>query len=147
MNDMNWAFCIIKPDAMERGFLGPIITRIEQTFLRISALQMRQKNAEWAKQHYDDHVDKDYFDKLVAFMTARSIVGFVVSGPHAINRLRALVGGTQSWNQPAGTIRGDWGAYPAMYNLIHVSDSPECAERELKLFTDITTDEVFSNAS
>lgn len=137
---MEFTFVIIKPDALERGLLGRIISRIEDAYLRISVIQERHKTIEWAAQHYAHLRNELFFSNLVKFMTSRSLVGFVVSGEHAIKRMRTLVGATKSWEAAPGTIRGDWGNSPAMYNLIHVSDSQEAAQRELELFFDVTTD-------
>jgi nucleoside-diphosphate kinase len=131
-------FCIIKPDALERAIVGRIITRIEDTYLRIFAVQMRHKNEEWCRLHYQHVVNEPFFPNLVAFMTARPILGFTVHGPNAIIRMKKLVGATQQ--AAPGTIRGDFGSYPAMFNCIHCSGSQEEAERELKLFMDLETD-------
>jgi nucleoside-diphosphate kinase len=139
---IQWAFCLIKPDAIERGMIGRIFSRIEDAFLQIDMMQMRHKTAAWAEKHYGILNDQPFFPDLVNFMTVRPIIGFVVSGPHAISRLRKLVGDTKSWQAAPGSIRGDWGSFPAMYNLIHVSESQEEAPRELALFVDINTDNV-----
>jgi nucleoside-diphosphate kinase len=122
--------------------MGRIFTRIEDTFLRISGIQERHKNEAWAEEHYKHLSDKPFFQQLVKFMTARSVVGFVVGGPHAVKRMRKLVGNTCSWEAAPGTVRGDWGNFPAMFNLIHVADSKEAAEREVALFFDIRTDQI-----
>ena len=142
-----WAFCLIKPDALERQITGEIITRIEHTYLRIAEMQMRHKTPEWAKEHYDHVSGESFFDKLIEFMTVRSILGFVVSGPHAITRMQNLVGSTQSWKAAPGTIRGDYGGYPAMFNCIHVSETQKDAEREYQLFTNFETDKGIQDAS
>lgn len=139
---VEYTFVIIKPDALERGLMGRIFSRIEDSFLRISGIQERHKTTKWAEAHYEHLKDESFFGQLVQFMTARSVVGFVVGGPHAIVRMRALVGATKSWEAAPGTIRGDWGNYPAMFNLIHVSDSKEAADRELALFYKVETDHV-----
>ena len=103
-------------------------------------MQMRHKTRAWCDVHYSHLREQPFYDKLVEFMTARSILGFGVSGMHAIARMRALIGPTRSWEAPPGTIRGDFGGYPAMYNLIHASDSEINAHNELRWFYDMTTD-------
>lgn len=133
-------FCIIKPDALNRRFMGRIFSRIEDTSLSICRISSRWKSPEWARAHYEHCNGEDFFDNLIDFMTQRSIVGFVVYGKHARGRLRTLVGSTKSWEAAPGTIRGDWGSYPAWKNLIHVSDSHETLMRESELFYDPKTD-------
>jgi len=135
-----WTFCLIKPDALERQIMGEILTRVERTYLRIVEMQMRHKNEEWCKQHYANVSAESFFPKLIEFMTARSILGFVVSGPFAILRMRNLIGATKSWQALPGTIRADYGTYPATFNIIHASESQEAAEREFRLFTNYETD-------
>jgi nucleoside-diphosphate kinase len=137
---LEFTFVLIKPDALERGMMGRIFTRIERTHLRISGIQERFKSKEWVSLHYHHLTDKEFFPKLVEFMTARSVVGFVVGGPYAIKRMCAIVGTTRPHEAAPGTIRGDWGNYPTMFNLIHVSDSQESAQREMELFFDHRTD-------
>lgn len=148
MSEVNqWTFCIIKPDILERQLMGKILTRIENTYLRIVEAQMRHKNEEWAKEHYANVKDEPFFDKLIEFMTARSILGFIVSGPLTIPRMRNLIGPIRSWEAAPGTIRGDYGSYPAMFNCIHVANSQEAAEREYQLFTNYETDKGDQDAS
>lgn len=141
-----WTFCLIKPDALERQIMGEIITRIEKTYLRIVEMQMRHKNEEWAGEHYANVSDQPFFPKLIEFMTARSILGFVVSGPFAILRMRNLIGVTKPWQALPGTIRGDYGGYPVMFNCIHVSETQKDAEREYQLFTNFETDKGIKDA-
>jgi len=133
-------FVLIKPDAMDRRLVGRIIARIEDTNLMIHHYQERHKTNVWARAHYA-HVDGQwFFDQLVEFMTSRSMLGFEVSGPYVIERLRMIAGSTCSWEAGPGTIRGDMGGYPAFHNLIHVSDSFEAYNREWTLFSDPKTD-------
>jgi nucleoside-diphosphate kinase len=120
--------------------MGEVIARIERTFLRLADLQMRHKTLEWCKQHYANVADEPFFSELVNFMTSRPILGFVVSGPLAIYRMRAMVGPTRSWEAAPGTIRGDYGYYPAMLNCIHVADSQLASEREFGYFHNPSTD-------
>lgn len=134
MDNISVAFIIIKPDAIERNLVGRIISRFEDTHLRVMAIQERHKTIEWAQQHYSEHANNEYFEALTKFMVMRPIISFNVAGLHAIRRCRLLVGPTKSWEAPAGTIRGDFGTCPAMYNCVHVSDSEEAAHRERVLF-------------
>ena len=135
-----FSFVIIKPDALERGIAGQIITRIENAYLRIGGMQTRHKSRKWCELHYSHLVSENFFDTLVEFMTARPVIGFAAAGPNAIQRMRNLVGPTNPLEAPAGTIRGDYGHFPPMYNCIHASDSEEAAAREATLFSNITTD-------
>lgn len=140
-----WTFCIVKPDALLRGIAGRIITRIEDTHLRVTGFQTRHKSPDWARNHYLHLQHKPFFPQLVEFMTAHPILGFLVSGPCAIKRMRALAGNTLPHEAAPGTIRGDFGGYPAMYNCIHVSDSLVTAQREHRLFMDVETDQVYKD--
>jgi nucleoside-diphosphate kinase len=135
------AFVIIKPDAIERGLVGRIISQFEDTYYKITAFYSRQKTIAWAAQHYHEHCDKDYFENLCKFMTMCELHSFCVTGIGAIARCRKITGETCSWKAEPGTIRGDFGSHPAMYNCVHVSDSIESSERERALFYDSETDE------
>lgn len=133
------AFVIIKPDAIERGLIGEVFSRIERMNMRILGLQERQKTLDWAEQHYEHLKDKPYFEELCRFMCTRPIIGFNVAGVDAVKRLRRLAGATDSREAAPGTLRGDYGTFPVMYNVVHVSDSPEAADRERGLFYEIDT--------
>lgn len=133
-----WVFCILKPDILERNLMGEILTRIERTYLRVTDLNMRHKTFEWCKKHYAHVKEEPFFHELMAFMCSRSILGFIVSGPLAVGRMRMVVGPTQK--AAPGTIRGDYGYHPARLNCIHVSESQEAAEREYQLFMNYETD-------
>lgn len=128
------SFVIIKPDAIERGYIGRIITRIEDVGFRLSGMQQRRKSEEWCRAHYSNVDNEEVMQALVGFMSAVPILGFVVSGPWAIPRLRKMVGGTNSVEAANGTIRSDYGGFPIMYNCIHASESPDEAQREWTLF-------------
>jgi nucleoside-diphosphate kinase len=140
MTELEYTFNIIKPDALERGMMGRIFSRIEDSFLRISGLQERYKSRKWAEEHYAHLKNEPFFEQLVDFMISRSLVGFVVGGAHAITRMRNIAGATKPWEAAPGSIRGDWGHFPAMFNLIHVSDSQKAAEREIALYYKTETD-------
>jgi len=124
---------LCKPDAVERGLVGEIVGRIERKALRIVALELRLLDAETAKQHYAEHVGKPFFEDLVAFITRSPLVAMVVDGPGAWKVMRTMMGATNPREAAPGTIRGDL-AVELTENLVHGSDSPESAEREIALF-------------
>ena len=124
---------LCKPDAVERGLVGEIIARIERKQLRITALEMRTLDAETAGRHYAEHAEKPFFGELVAFITRSPLVAMVVEGPEAFKVMRTLMGTTNPREAAPGTIRGDL-AIEMGENLIHGSDSPESAEREIAIF-------------
>lgn len=129
-------FVIIKPDAIERGLMGEIIKRIEGTYLRIANIQMRHKTTEWAEIHYAEHRERGFFQRLCSFMTSAPIVGFTVTGPEAVRRIRLLIGSTI--DPSPGTVRGDYGH--GMHNLIHASATTVEADLEISTFYDMGTD-------
>jgi nucleoside-diphosphate kinase len=124
---------LCKPDAVERGLVGEIVGRIERKALSIVALELRLLDAETAKKHYAEHVGKPFFEDLVAFITRSPLVAMVVDGPDAWKVMRTLMGSTNPREAAPGTIRGDL-AVELTENLVHGSDSPESAEREVTLF-------------
>ncbi len=127
---------IIKPDAVQRGLIGPIISRIERRGLRIVAMKMMHIDRALAERHYAEHKGKSFYASLIAFITAAPVVVMVVEGPQAITTLRTMMGKTNALEAAPGTIRGDFGL-STRYNLIHGSDSPASAAREIALyFTD-----------
>ena len=131
MTDRTLVLC--KPDAVERRLTGEIIRRIETKNLRVVALEMRTLDAATAKQHYAEHDGKPFFEDLVAFITRSPIVAMVVEGEGASAIVRTLMGSTNSAEAAPGTIRGDL-SIAFTENLIHGSDSPESAAREIALF-------------
>jgi nucleoside-diphosphate kinase len=124
---------LIKPDAVRRGLVGEIITRLERKGLMIDALVLRQMDADLADAHYAEHVSKPFYPPLKAFMTSGPLVAAIISGDEAIAVVRALVGATDGRAAAAGTIRGDL-SLSNRENLVHASDSAESAEREIKLW-------------
>jgi nucleoside-diphosphate kinase len=131
MTDRTLVLC--KPDAVERKLAGEIIRRLEAKDLSIVALELRRLNAATAKQHYAEHEGKPFFDDLVAFITRSPLVALVVEGPEAHSVVRTLMGTTNPRDAAPGTIRGDL-AIELTENLVHGSDSPESAAREIALF-------------
>lgn len=125
---------LVKPDGVERGLVGEVISRIERKGLQLVALELRHVEEELAKQHYAEHDEKPFFGSLVEFITSSPVVAAVVEGPRAISAFRQLAGGTDPVEKAAaGSLRGDFGL-EVQYNLVHGSDSPESAQRELKLW-------------
>jgi nucleoside-diphosphate kinase len=123
---------LCKPDAVERGLVGEIVGRIERKGLRIVALELRLLDADTAKHHYAEHAGKPFFDDLVSFITRSPLVAMAVEGPEAWKVMRTLMGATNPREAAPGTIRGDH-AIELTENLVHGSDGPESAARELAL--------------
>ena len=137
---MNTTFVIIKPDAIERGLLGQIITRFENMGLYIVKIEKRAKKQAWCRKHYKDiNIDKVYAS-LEICMCSSPLIGIILSGEFAITRVRKMIGVTNAIEAAPGTIRGDLGKYAGPYNLIHASDSQEAVQREVELFFDKDTD-------
>lgn len=124
---------LVKPDGVARGLIGEVIGRIERKGLRVTALQMRTLDAETAQTHYGEHVEKPFFNDLVTFITSGPLVAMIVEGDRAIEAFRQLAGATDPVKAATGSIRGDF-ATVVQTNIVHGSDSPESAEREIGLF-------------
>lgn len=124
---------LVKPDGVSRGLVGEVISRIERRGLRIVAMNLRTLDPDTAGTHYAEHVDKPFYGSLVEFITSAPLVALVVEGPGAVEGFRALAGATDPLKASPGTIRGDF-ALEVQENVVHGSDSPESAEREIKLF-------------
>ncbi len=124
---------IVKPDAMRRGLTGEILARIERKGLRIAEMRMMRIERELAERHYGEHEGKPFFGDLVDFITSGDVVVARVVGEQAVPVVRTLMGPTDPASAPPGTIRGDFGVL-IQENLVHGSDSPESAKRELDLF-------------
>src|SRR5437660_12179995 len=124
---------IVKPDAFRRGLTGEILRRVEAKGLRIGAMRLMRIDRTLAEQHYAEHRDKPFFGELVGFITSGDVVVARLTGEQAVPVLRTLMGPTDPAQAPPGTIRGDFGTI-ITENLVHGSDSPESAERELALF-------------
>jgi nucleoside-diphosphate kinase len=125
---------LCKPDAVERGLVGEIVRRLEQRGLAIVAMDLRHIDVEVAVVHYAEHEGKPFFDELVAFITRGPLVAMVVEGgPDTWRVVRTMMGATNPREAAPGTIRGDL-ALETGENLVHGSDGPESAEREIALF-------------
>ena len=131
---MNRTLVLCKPDAVERGLVGEIVGRLERKGLRIDAAELRTIDAETAGRHYDEHREKPFFGELVEFITRGPALLMVVSGPGDTWKVvRTLMGATNPKDAAPGTIRGDL-AVLMTENLVHGSDGPESAAREVELF-------------
>lgn len=126
-------FIMIKPDGVERGLIGEVISRFERKGLRLEKIRGLRIDEEMAHKHYGEHVEKPFFGDLVSFITSGPVVAMQWSGESAVSVARALMGTTDPKQAAPGTIRGDFGLIVTT-NIVHGSDSPESAERELGLF-------------
>lgn len=130
---METTLIILKPDAVQRGLTGKIITRFEEKGLLVRGMKMMRITQELAATHYEAHKGKPFYEGLVRFMTSSPVVVLAVTGVGAIGICRKMMGATFGSNAEPGTIRGDFGVSNS-FNLIHGSDSPEAAQREMGLF-------------
>jgi nucleoside-diphosphate kinase len=124
---------LIKPDAMQRGLAGEIISRIERRGLKIVAMKMLRMDRTLAQRHYAVHEGKAFFDDLVKFITSSPIIAIVFQGENAVEVIRQTMGQTDPTKAHSGTIRGDFGI-DIGHNLVHGSDSLENASKEINLF-------------
>ena len=130
---MEETLVLVKGDGVRRRLVGEIIRRIEAKSLDIDAMKLMNVGRDLAEEHYAEHRDKPFFGELVEFITSTPVVAMRIKGEGAIKAMRALMGATNPAEAAPGTIRGDL-ALSMPDNLVHGSDSPESAERELKLF-------------
>lgn len=130
---MERTLVLIKPDAMQRGLAGEVLSRLERRGLRIAALRLFQMEEAMARRHYGEHEGKPFYEGLISYITACPIIAAVLEGSDAVEVVRRTVGATNPAEAEAGTIRGDL-ALETGRNLIHGSDSPESAKREIALF-------------
>lgn len=130
---METTLIILKPDAVQRGLIGAITSRFEQKGLQVVGMKLMRISQELAAEHYKDHAGKPFYAGLVRFMTSEPVVVLALRGLGAIGVCRNLMGATFGSKAAAGTIRGDFGISNS-FNLVHGSDSPEAAARELGLF-------------
>ena len=136
---MEQTFVMIKPDGVQRGLIGEIISRVERKGLRIVAMRMCQVTDETARRHYAEHVEKPFFNSLIGFITSSPAVPMIVEGADAVSVMRTIAGATDPKEALVGTIRGDFGLDVGR-NLIHSADSLESAKREIAIH--FTEDEV-----
>ncbi len=130
---MQRTFIILKPDCVQRRLMGEVISRFEAKGLNFVAMKMLRITPELAKQHYAEHVEKGWYPNLEGFITGGPVVAAVLEGLDAIRVVREMLGATNGLNAAPGTIRGDFSSSQQM-NLVHGSDSPESATREIALY-------------
>ena len=124
---------LVKPDGVSRGLVGEVISRIERKGLTLAALELRTVERSVAEQHYAEHASKPFFESLLEFITSGPLVAAVIEGENAIAAFRQLAGATNPVQSATGSIRGDF-ALEVQYNIVHGSDSPESAKREIDLW-------------
>jgi nucleoside-diphosphate kinase len=130
---MERTLILVKPDAFERRLTGEVISRFEDKGLSLVALRLLTADEEIANAHYAEHSEKPFFGELVSFITGGPLVAAVLEGPNAIGAARQLIGSTDPVEAATGSIRGDFGL-EVTFNLVHGSDSPESAEREIGIW-------------
>jgi len=130
---MQSTLIILKPDAIQRGLMGHLISRFEDKGLQIVGAKLMQIDQALAERHYALHKGKVFYEGLIHYMTAAPVMVLAIRGPSAIAVCRTMIGATCSLEAKPGTIRGDWGI-SKRFNLIHGSDGPQTADRELELF-------------
>jgi nucleoside-diphosphate kinase len=130
---MERTLILVKPDAFERNLSGEIIARFERKGLRLAALKQMTMTTELAERHYAEHAEKPFFGELVSFITSGPLVAMVLEGDKAIEAARQVIGATDPLKASPGSIRGDF-ATEVGQNMVHGSDAPESAAREVGLF-------------
>jgi nucleoside-diphosphate kinase len=124
---------LVKPDGVRRGLVGEVIQRLERKGLTLVACELRTLSREIAEEHYGEHRERPFFGELVDFITGGPLVALVVEGPRAVEAVRTLMGVTDPVKSAPGSLRGDY-ALEIGQNLVHGSDSPESAQREIGIF-------------
>jgi len=133
VSDSERTLVLVKPDGVARGLVGEVLGRLERKGLTLLAVEMRTLDTATAERHYAEHAGKPFFGPLIEFITSGPLVAAVAEGPRAIETWRAMMGPTDPVKAPSGTVRGDYGLV-VTENLVHGSDSPESAAREIALF-------------
>lgn len=133
MANIERTFVAIKPDAVQRGLIGQIITRFEQRGYKLIGMKLIAVSEELAAQHYAEHVGKPFYPSLIKYITSNPIVAMVVQGYDAVSGVRQMLGATNPANADVGTIRADFGQLMS-FNVVHGSDSVESAEREIGIY-------------
>ena len=135
-------FVAIKPDGVKRGLIGKILERFEDKGFKIVGMKLLQVTPELAAKHYEEHYGKSFYNRLIHYITSGPIVAMVVEGYEAIESVRHIVGATDPMKADVGTIRADF-AQVMEYNIIHASDSPASAQREISLY--FKPEEIYDN--
>lgn len=131
---------LVKPDGVQRRLVGRILTRFEEKGLKLVGLKLLRVTTELSREHYAEHVSKPFYPLLEEFITSGPVVALVAEGPEAISVVRAMMGSTNGREAAPGTIRGDLGLSRQM-NLVHGSDSPDAAKREIEIY--FSADELY----
>ncbi|MDP1552531.1 MAG: nucleoside-diphosphate kinase [Methanobacteriaceae archaeon] len=132
---MEKSFVMMKPDAVQRRLMGKVLSKFEEKGLQIVAAKLMHISEDLAKEHYGEHNEKPFFNGLVEYITSSAVLAMVIQGDDCISLIRKMVGATNPKEADLGTIRGDF-AIDTGRNIIHASDSPKSAEREIALFFD-----------
>jgi nucleoside-diphosphate kinase len=132
---MEKSFVMMKPDAVQRRLMGQVLSRFEEKGLQIVAAKLMHISEDLAKEHYGEHSEKPFFGGLVEYITSSAVLAMVIQGDDCISLIRKMVGATNPKEADLGTIRGDF-ALDMGRNIIHASDSPQSAGREISLFFD-----------
>jgi len=138
---MERTFAMVKPDGVQRGLVGEVIRRFEKKGIKVAALKLMQITPELAEKHYAEHKERPFFTDLVNFITSGPVAAMVLEGENVIAMVRTMMGATNPKDSALGTIRGDFGM-TIDKNIIHGSDSPASAVREISIFfadTEIVT--------
>ncbi len=138
---MDRTLLLLKPDCVQRRLMGRVLARLEDKGFNLIAMKLMRVTPELARRHYAEHVRKDWYPNLEKFITGGPLVAAVVEGPEAIRVVREMVGATHGLKAAPGTIRGEFSSSQQM-NLVHASDGPDAARREIEIF--FTPDEIFS---
>ena len=130
---MERTYIMIKPDGVQRGLCGEIVSRFENKGLKIAAMKLMKITRDTAEHHYGEHAGKKFFDSLITYITSGPVLAMVLEGDNAVSVCRTLMGKTNPQESDPGTIRGDYCMVTGV-NIIHGSDSAESAEREISIF-------------
>ena len=130
---MERTFVAIKPDGVKRGLIGKILQRFEDKSYKIVAMKLMNVTPEIAAKHYEEHFGKPFYEKLIRFITSGPVVAMVIQGNNAIKGIRHIVGSTNPDDADVGSIRADYSSFSTT-NIVHASDSPESAAREISLY-------------
>ncbi len=130
---MEKSFVMMKPDTIQRRLMGKVLSRFEEKGLQIVAVKMMHISPGLAQEHYGEHCERPFFNDLVEYITSSAVLAMVIQGDDCISMIRKMVGATNPKEADLGTIRGDY-ALDTGRNIIHASDSPQSAEREIALF-------------
>lgn len=133
MTEREHTFIMVKPDGVQRGLVGEVIGRLERKGLRLAAMKLMRITPDLAARHYGEHRGKPFYESLIAYITSGPVVAMVWEGKEAVNLTRSLIGATDPAKAAPGTIRGDLAVFTGC-NLVHGSDSPKSARREIALF-------------